>query len=522
MRRIRDVLTGVYEKRLSLRKCSKYTGVSRTSVQEYMERFQRSGLSWPLSPEIDDQALEEALFPSVKVIALINNAAIDFEKLHSELQMKGATLAVLHNEWLQETPKELHLSYSQFCRSYKDFRKTLRISMRRVETYGEVVYVDYSGATIEIADRKGGPDRTAQVFIGVLGGSNYTFCEVTWSQRSWDWLASHVRMFEFFGGVPRIIVPDNLKPAVTLANASSPVVNETYFALCRHYGILPFPARPRTPKDKARAEGGVLLAQRWILFVLRKRKFFSLEEANREIRTLLEKLNSRPFQKLQGCRLTKWLEHERATLSELPAQMYELAEWGKVRAGLDYHVRIDRHHYSVPYKLKGEQFEYRMTATAIDLLFKGNCVTLHQRSFEIDGTTTLKEHRHPAHSAVSDWNEEDAMNWAREIGENTAALLQIQLNKIRGYYLGYRSTQSLKSLVKIFGNVRMEEACAYAVKYKATSASELRDILSKKLDLLLSNDTADDHSVEIIHENIRGSKYYDELIESNKGESHDE
>ena len=356
MRKIRDALVYSINQRLSSRKVGQIIGIHPSTVCNYLARFRASGLAWPLSKELDDAALEKKLFPSD--VAQGQSDDIDFDYVHSELQRRGSSLAILYAEWVEYTSMEIPISYSQYCRRYKVYVESLRLSMRRTELFGENCYVDYSGMTIIIHNRETGETRPAQIFVGVLGGSSYTYCEATWTQRTRDWISSHIRMFEYFAGVPRILVPDNLKAAVTKAHRHEPEINPSYEALCRHYGIAPLPARAKKPKDKAQAEGAVNLSQRWILFSLRKRTFYSLEEANRGIRELLNKLNNKPFQKRVGSRHSRWLEYELPTLQPLPAQPYEFAEWGKVRAGIDYHVRIDGHSYSVPYQLRGKEFDY--------------------------------------------------------------------------------------------------------------------------------------------------------------------
>ncbi|GGI53221.1 integrase [Oxalicibacterium solurbis] len=462
---------------------------------------------------MDNEKLENTLFLNA---ALPNSSdkkpIIDFPKVHTELQKKGATLAILHQEWQETVPPHNHISYSQYCRLYNLFKKTLQVSMRQTAVFGEVAFVDYSGKTLCVTDPDTGELKKVQIFVGVLGGSKYTFCEATWSQTSKDWIASHTRMFEFFGGVPRIIVPDNLKAAVIKADRFDPTINESYSAMCRYYGTHPFPARPREPKDKSKAEAAVLLTQRWILFSLRSRKFFSLAEMNREIGILLEKLNIRPFQNLPGSRFSTWLELERPTLMPLPTQRYEFAEWGKVRAGQDYHVCVDRHFYSVPYHLKGMEFEYCLSGHSLDLLYRGNCLVTHVRSFAAEQTTTLNEHRHPTHLALLQWSESEALAWATDVGPNTAVLLQAQLAKIRGYLLGYRITQAMKNLFKSYGKTRLEEACSYAVKNNITGTQELRNILSRNIDRLLAQDVPEE-SKDTPHQNIRGANYYSDFLQ---------
>lgn len=518
MRKIRDALVYSIDQRLSSRKVSQIIGIHPSTVCNYLARFKASGLGWPLSEELDDAALEIKLFPGDVVRRHASEGDIDFAYVHGELQKRGSTLVILYAEWLEQTSMEVPLSYSQYCRRYKLYVKSLRLSMRRTEFFGENCYVDYSGMTIGIHNRHTGEERSAQVFIGVLGGSSYTYCEATWTQRLRDWISSHGRMFEYFGGVSRILIPDNLKAAVTKAHRFEPEINASYHALCRYYGIAPLPARPYTPKDKARAEGAVLLAQRWILFALRKHTFYSLEEANRKIRELLSQLNSKPFQKRAGSRHSRWLEHELPTLQPLPAKPYEFAEWGKVRAGSDYHVSIEGHGYSVPYQLRGKEFDYRLTDKVVELIFCGQSEAVHPRSFERDQTTTLASHQPRAHREMQ-WDKEEALAWAFSVGPNTAAVLQAKLDKVSNVLMGYRATQTMKSLFKAHGQGRLEEVCAYAAVHGITKGADLRNVLDKRLDRLFALDPAPPQTPAIDHQNIRGANYYGNLLSTDMDEA---
>lgn len=518
MRKIRDVLTCLFEKRLSERAASKYTGVNRKTVSDYKVRFALSALSWPLSEEIDDDALEQALYPVAVSAAKQACKSIDFAAIHIEMRKKGATLAVLFEEWCEVTPPDQHISYSQFCRLYNVFKKSLRISLRQTHVDGEAAFVDYAGPTMTVHDPHSGIANKAQIFIGVLGGSNYTFCEATWSQKSKDWIESHCRMFEFFGGVPRVVVHDNLKSAVTKADRLSPIINESYSAMCRYYHTHPFAARAYHPRDKPKAEVSVQIMERWILFRLRKRKFFSLMELNQAIRELLDQINIKPFQKIPGSRFGNWIATEKNSLQALPSTQYEFAEWGKARAGLDYHVMIDKHFYSVPNQLRGDEFEYRLTSTTLDLFHRHKSIATHQRSYEAGKTTTLAVHRTKAHNAIAEWSVAESLEWAREIGSATESLLSIQLQKLNNHLFGYRTTQAMKKLLNLFGKSRLEEACAFAIKHKVTGSKYLLDILNGNLDLLL--DQTHDREVAPTtslpqtpaHENIRGAEYYNDIL----------
>lgn len=518
MRIVRDILTYLLDRNMTQRNTARIVGVDRTVVLKMLNRYQESGLPWPIPEIVSDTKLKEIVYPSTKRV----DFSINFDVIHEALQGKGATLAVLHDEWVTEAPGRNTLSYPQFCKRYDKYRRQLSISMRRADQFGEVAYVDYSGMTACYFDPNTMQEIKCQIFIGVLGGSQYTYSEAMHTQRMRDWLSCHARMLTYFGGVPRVIVPDNLKAAVTKADRFFPTVNESYRAMCQYYGTMPFPARAHKPKDKPKAEAGVLLVQRWILFVMRKRKFFSLDELNREIAALLIKLNEKPFQKKSGSRKLKWIEHELPALMPLPAQPYIPAEWGKVRAAKDYHVEIERSFYSVPYRFRNSEIEYKLTDTSVELLQEREVIASHERS-KIEGSVSTKlEHQPPNHKAVSGWNADEAISWARGVGEHTAKMLATQLERSRNFMSGYRTTEGMKSLCKRYGGERLEEVCCYALANSATSMLEVRTILSKNLDSLLPRGFSDNPAPEIAHENIRGAEYYARILNETKENEYDE
>lgn len=521
MLKIRDVLTCLFKDHLSIRKTAQYTGISRSAVSDYQSRFKKSTLSWPLPLDLDDVQLEAILFLKKKPkYQSVPYGGIDYSIIHTELKKKGATLIALYEEMLEQHSEPLPIGYTQFTRGYRQFVKQLRISLRHTYQFGQIAFVDYAGHTINITDPDSGETRTAQIFVGVLGASYYTFAEATWSQKLPDWIGSHTRMFQFFDGVPITVVHDNLRAAVTKANRLSPVINETYLAMCRHYETHPFAARAYKPKDKARAEAAVLLVERWILFRLRKQKFFSLAEANKYIRELLTKLNNKSFQKLNGSRFSQWIENEKLALQPLPAEMYEFAEWGKVRAGTDYHVNVDDHRYSVPSQYRSHELEYRLCSTVLELYNKRKLIAVHERSYVRSGITTEKSHRTPAHNAVATWDPDAALSWAREIGPSTERLFTIRLPKLNNHLFGYRFVNSIKKLARMFGNNRLEEVCAYAIRNGVLSSSGLREILAKNLDILFAAsqtgmpiEDKDSHKTSD-HENIRGAEYYNQILKN--------
>lgn len=516
----RAILEYLLDRRLSKREAARAAGVDRNVVTKVLHRYQKAGLGWPIPYGLSDEELRALIYPYRNGPSVAHT--IRFDTLHLSMQQKGATLTVLHQEWVDEDPEHNNLKYSQFCKLYREYREQLQISMRRVDPFGEVCYVDYSGMTVSYFNRDTMQEIECQIFIGVLGGSQYTFCEATHTQRIPDWIGSHTRMFTFFGGVPRTTVFDNLKSAVTKADRFFPEINRSYKAMCRHYGTIPFAARARKPKDKPKAEAGVLLAQRWILFALRKRRFFSLAELNDEIAVLLARLNDRKFQKKSGSRRLRWVEHERLALKPLPLEPYVLAEWGKARVGRDYHVEIEHNFYSVPNRFRNTEVDFRLTEDTVELLQSGSSIACHARSYDKEAVFTKEEHQPPNHRAVASWTSEDALKWASSIGRNTEIMLSIQLKRSPNFLSGYRTTEGMKRLCKSYGDKRLEEVCSYAVENGVTSMDALRTILSKRIDSLLPQGVADSAASKVEHENLRGANYYTEILTAFKEQDHDE
>lgn len=355
MRKIKEVLRLKWANNLSDRKIAQSCNISRPAVVSYVERARLAGLSWPLSDSLTDAALEQLLFPTQPKSVERDRVLPDWFVIHQELQKKNVTLFLVWQEYREQHPKGYQ--YSWFCHHYRDWLGRRDYSMRQSHRLGEKLFVDYAGHTVPVIDGRSGEIRATQIFVAVLGTSNYTFAEATWSQSLPDWIGSHQRAFAFFGGLPEVVVPDNLRAGVSKAHRYEPELNPTYHEMATHYGVAIVPARARKPKDKAKAEVGVQVVERWILAALRNRQFFSLVALNQAIATLLIRLNQRPFRKLPGSRLELFQSLERAVLKPLPIQPYVYAEWKLVRVHIDYHVEIDGHYYSAPYQWVKQQLE---------------------------------------------------------------------------------------------------------------------------------------------------------------------
>lgn len=397
--------------------------------------------------------------------------------------------------------------YSRFCELYRSWQGKLDLVMRQDHRAGEKLFVDYAGQTAEVTCPDTGEVREAQIFVAVLGASNYTYAEATWSQALPDWIGSHQRAFHFFGGVPEIVVPDNLKSGVTQAHRYEPDLNPTYQDLASHYGVAVLPARVRHPRDKAKVEAGVQLVERWILAALRGHTFFSLDELNEAISELLDRLNDRPFQKLEGSRRSLFETLERKALRPLPTNSYVYAEWKKARVHIDYHVEIEGHYYSVPYQHVKHQVDVRLTAMTVECFFKGRRIASHRRSLRKGHHTTVKEHMPPSHRHVAEWTPERMTRWAARTGEATAELVANVMASRTHPQQGYRTCLGILRLGDSYGPERLEAAARRALAIGATTYKSVASILQNGLDSrpLPGTDEAD---MPVEHGNIRGAAYY--------------
>jgi transposase len=502
MRQIRQVLRLAHETDLSQRAIARSLRISRDSVSDYLMRAAALKVSWPLPEEMDDATLEAKLFPSAAA-QLMRKPDPDWASVHAQLKGKGATLKALHEEYAQDNPQALKLS--QFCHRFRTWQKSLKRYLRQTHVAGERVFVDYAGPTMEIVDVAAGTVRTAQIFVGVLGGSSYTYAEAHWSQKLPDWISAHVRMFEFFGAVPHVIVCDNLKAAVTKASRTQPEINTTYQHLGEHYNSVIIPTRPRKPGDKAKVEGGVLLVERWILFRLRKRRFTSLGELNQAIRLLLDDLNNRPFQKLPGSRRTTFESLDLPAMKSLPSQPFEFVEFRRVRVGPDGRISVDGRPYSVPRVLTRQVIELRLTANVIELLHAGRRVGSMARAPGSEPVVD-PDHLTPTERYFATWTPEIELQWAAGLGSSIHAFLAARLAECSHKEQGYRIAGALKKIEREVGSARLDAACKVAIDHGASAVKNIRSILTHGLDALPPAGTV--HEAAFAHPNIRGPGYY--------------
>ena len=446
MRKIKDVLRLKFEADLSCRQIAASLKLSVGVISKYTKAAEEAGLSWPLPEGMDDSTLEARLFPHVTSVR--EHVMPDCAHIHQELKRKGVTLLLLWEEYQASCAGQAY-KYAQFCVYYRQYSSRLKLSMRQTHKVGEKLFVDYSGDGVPIIDPQSGEIRLSQIFVAVLGASGYTYAEATFSQKLPDWIGSHVRAFEFFGCVPEIVVPDNLKSAVTKPCRFEPELNTTYADMARHYGVAIIPARPYKPKDKAMVELGVLLVQRWITARLRRHTFFSLHELNRHIAALLQGLNNRPFQKNKTeTRRSQFESLDHPAMRPLTTQPYEFAEWQKARVNIDYHVEVDRHYYSVPFQLAKIQLDVRLTGSVVEVLHKGQRVASHARSPVAWKHTTLTSHMPKSHQKHLEWTPQRLLNWGESIGPATCSIIRNIMEAKPHPEMGYRSCLGVFSLSK--------------------------------------------------------------------------
>jgi len=504
MRKLREILRLKYERRMAHRAISRASGVGLGTVSEYVRRARREGLSWPLPPELDDRLLEAKLFP----VAEPNRERIspDAARIHQELKRTGVTLQLLWEEYAEVHPDGYRRS--QYCEIYRRWAKKLKPSMRQVHRAGEKTFIDFSGKRPHVIDRKTGEQIEVELFVAVLGASSFTYAEAIESQKLPCWVDVHTRMNDYFGGSTEIWVPDQLKSGVTGSCRYEPKINRTYQGLAEHYGTVVIPARPRKPKDKAKVESAVLIAQRWILARLRDRAFFSIAELNRAIRELLEKLNDRPMQKVGASRRQLYERLDKPALKPLPIQRYEIEEWKDCRVNIDYHVEIGRRYYSVPHPLVGEEVEARFTTSIVEIYYKGRRVASHRRRYDRKPSTNV-EHMPRSHRAHLEWSPSRLIRWAGKIGPATGRLVAEILRSRPHPEQGYRACLGIMRLGRRYGADRLEVASHRAAHLRSASYRTVKNILSSSQDRL-PFETQESHSIlpTPVHENIRGASYY--------------
>jgi len=506
MRKIREILRLKWLVKRSHRETARSLEISPGAVGSVLARARKLKLRWIDVEKLDDEALEEQLY-GPKVVAGAQRPLPDPSWIHTELRRKGVTLELLHVEYLQDHHDGYR--YTAFCNHYRRWSKQRGLSMRQVHKAGEKSFIDYSGARPALVDRRTGEVQEVELFVAVLGASNFTFVEATRTQQLHDFIASNTRAIEYFGGVTDITVPDQLKSAVTKSCRYEPVLNRTYRDWGRHVETAIIPARPRKPKDKAKVEVGVQIAQRWILARLRNETFFSLAQLNERIAELLEELNDRPMRDYgQATRRQLFERLDRPELKPLPESRFVYCEWETVKANIDYHIQVAGNYYSVPYSIGRVELEARLTATTVEVYGKSGRIASHLRSYQTHRHITNPEHMPKSHRAHLEWTPSRLISWGAKIGPSTEALVKATLASRPHPEQGYRSCLGLLRLAKRYDEARLEVACERAHAVGAVSYRHVAAILKNNLDRLEEEETHPSISVGD-HDNIRGAAYYE-------------
>jgi len=511
MRKIKQILQLHYESGMARRAISVSVGTSYGSVANYINRAEKASINWESVKELDERDLAKLLLPNQTRAKKGKYSEPDFSRVHQDLKQKCITMLLLWEEYRQAHPNDGY-SYSQFCRRYKSWRDKQTFSMRQTHKAGEKIFVDYCGPTIPVINPATGECINAQIFVAVLGASNYTFACASKSQNQADWINAHVKTFDFFGGVPELVIPDNLKSAVIKTHRYKPDINPAYLQMASYYQTAIIPARPYKPKDKSKAEVAVQIVERWILARLRHQEFFTLAALNLTISEYLIDLNNRDFKKLPGTRKSQFEQLDKPALKPLPKSPYEYVEIKLARVHIDYHIEFDKHYYSVPYHLIKEQVEVQASSTLVSIFAYGNRVSCHPRSYAQGAHSTLTEHMPDSHRAISEWSPERFLSWAQEIGDATKKIVMVLLYKKRHPEQNYRSVLALLSLAKTYDRTRLEKACARAVEINSLTRTSVQSILKNGLDKIITPDkNSESQQTESLlndHENIRGDKYY--------------
>ena len=503
MRKLREVVRLYLDQKLGGRAIARSIGSSPSTVATYLSRIRVAGLKWPLPPELDDAALTRILFPDEDRPQRARPEP-DWAGVHLELRKPHVTKRLLWEEYKAAVPNGLQ--YSQFCARYTCWVSAVSPTMRQVHRAGEKMFTDFAGDGVDIVDPTTGACQKVKLFVAVLGASSYTFAEAFPAEDLEGWVGGHVGALEYFGGSAQLWVPDNAKACVTAPDLYEPDLNPTYAELSGHYGAAVIPARVRRPRDKAKVETAVLVAERWILAALRNRTFHALSELREAIRPLLEKLNARVMRHVGKSRRELFLELDKPALRPLPSQRYELARWKRPKVHIDYHVEYEHHFYSVPYQLVGKVLDLRATSSTVELLYGGRRVATHRRSSERGKYTTDAAHMPKAHQAYAEWTPQRLIAWAKQTGPSAAALVEEILKRKPHPQQGFKACLGVASLSKRFPVERVEAACARALAVRAYSYKSVHAILRNGLD---RQALAEEPQVALpLHENLRGPGYY--------------
>lgn len=506
MSKIRQALQLLADSGLSARQVAAALGISKSTVSDIAMYARDAGVDWAMARTLSDDELQARLYPPARPRSSTRREP-DYAALHQELKRSGVTQQLPWEEY-SEVAGAAAYRYSAFCEKYRTWAKSLKRSMRQTHPGGERLFVDYAGQTVPVVDAGSGEIRPAQVFVAVLGASNYTYACATWQQTAADWVGAIIATLTFIGGVPRLLVPDQPRALIANPDAYEPVTARLMQELGEHYGVAVLPARPGRPQDKAKVEVGVQVVERWILARMRHRRFFSLVELNRAIAQLLVELNQRPFKKLPGCRAAAFAMLDAPALQPLPATPMVVAQFKPARVNIDYHVAFEGHYYSVPHQHVGAAVELRITAGTLEVLLRRQRIAAHALNHSAGGFTTVAEHMPASHRAHLQWPPAKLISWGERVGAATAGVVRWQMEHRKHPEQGYRACLGLMRLAREYGDERLEAACARAQSIRAPHYRSVKSILASGLDRQSSDLLGGESASMPVHDNVRGPGYY--------------
>jgi transposase len=496
-----------YDPEASSRALASSVDLAPNTVEFLRKKLRAVDLTWQELEQLDDDEWQDKLETKDKSIAK-GKEVPNFVWVHEQMRAPDATQELVWQEWRKDVPDGI--GYTSFTTAYKAWRTHQHITMRQAHLPGYKGFVDFAGRTVEIVDINGGPSTFAKIFVAVLGYSNYTFVKAVPSEKKEDFVQCHVDWFEEIEGVPHWVIPDNLKSAIVKRERDFIYVNPAYKSCLQHYGTATFPTGVRKPKHKAKAEVGVQIAQRYIIFPLRHRKFFSIDELNVALKKRSAMLNEKPFKKMAGSRMTRFVEVEKSALKQLPVKRYEYADWRyDVRVKNDHHVELLGCYYSVPYHLVGQTVNVKFSATLVELFAKGRLLTVHDRLQERGQFSTNDEHRPLAHRIVLDGEPKALLEWAASVGTNTLKMFEHHLTSREDVTNGLKAARNMRSIAISHSESRLEEVCTYALERNITTMKSIRSILISGADKRTKPANVFSLSAaREAHRFVRGSSYY--------------
>ncbi len=510
MKLIKEIIICHTKSKMSIRQISRSLSVPRSTISDYIRRYKSIGLSIHEVENLENDILYNRLYPKERKAIEPTKPIPDYVYITDELKIKGVTRMLLWEEYREKYPDGY--AYSQYCDLYSHWKKRLPVSMRQIHKAGEKMFIDYSGMTMDIINSQTGEIEKAEIFVACLGSSGYSYAEASKNQKKSCFIRSHINAFNFFGGVTSILIPDNLKSAVTKFNWYEPKLNATYQDMANHYETTIIPARPYKPKDKAKVELSVKLVQRWILAKLRNRQFFSVAELNHAIRPLLEELNNRKIRHLKKSRRELYEELDKPALNVLPSQSYIYKEFKLCRVNIDYHIQLEKCFYSVPYLLVRKEVDVQYSDHIVEIFHKNKRVAAHTRLYQTGAYSTKKEHMASAHKAYAEWTPSRMINWSKNYGKHTEKLIEIILNRKRHPEMSFRTCMGILNAAKKIDNNIVEAISEKMLKLNTYNVYSFKSIFKNKT--YIEQKPAVALTPDSHHINVRGKDYY-------KGENND-